>query len=84
MIPATWFAIVWRKSISARSKSRGSTVCTFMTPMTSSRETSGTESIEVNRPTSTDGTFFKRGSVRTSRTASGTRAFATQPVMPSP
>src|SRR6185437_1349438 len=84
IIPATWFAMVWRKSISVRSKSRGSRVWTFITPMTSSRDTSGTDSIEVKRSTSTDGTFFQRGSFRTSRTARGTRAFTTQPVMPSP
>ena len=84
MIPATWFAIVCRKSISSRPKSRGSTVCTFMTPMTSSRATTGTESIDTKRFSSTSGTHFQRGSDRTSRVASGTRAFATQPTMPSP
>ena len=84
MIPATWFAMVWRKSISPRSNSRSSTVWTFITPMTSSRMTSGTLSMEVKRSTSTEGTIFQRGSACTSRTVSGTRAFATQPVMPSP
>src|SRR5216117_3813492 len=49
MIPATWFAIVCRKSISSRPNSRGCTVCTFITPMTSSRATTGTESIDVKR-----------------------------------
>ena len=84
MIPATWFAIVCRKSISSRPKSRGSTVCTFMTPVTSSRMTTGTDSIDEKRFSSTSGTHFQRGSLRTSRAASGTRAFATQPTIPSP
>src|SRR2546421_2790053 len=55
-----------------------------MTPMTSSRARTGTESIDVKRFSSTSGTHFQRGSLRTSRAASGTRAFATQPTMPSP
>ena len=55
-----------------------------MTPVTSSRMTTGTDSIDEKRFSSTSGTHFQRGSLRTSRAASGTRAFATQPVMPSP
>src|SRR6266849_6741598 len=79
MMPATWFAIVCRKSISVRSKSRGSTVCTFMTPITSSRDTSGTDSIEVNRPTSTDGTFFQRRAAHRTRIQAVRRHETEQP-----
>ena len=84
MMPATRFAIVCRYSISSRSKPRSATDCTFTTPTTSSWMRSGTDSIEVKRSSSTPGTHLKRGSARTWRTAAGTRAFATQPVIPSP
>ena len=76
--------MVCRYSISEGVKSRAFTVWMLMTPIVSSPAMSGADSIEVKRSSSTPWTHLKRGSARTSRAASGTRAFATQPVMPSP